>query len=63
MRITRPGMEGLTRRCANVSDVHMKMLELCGSVLVYLEKPRSGLFYMDTEAGGGNIRITLSPLV
>jgi len=63
IRITRPGLEGLTRRCANVSDVHMKMVELSGAVLVYLEKPRSGLFYMDTEAGGGNIRITLSPLV
>ncbi len=63
IRITRPGMEGLTRRCANVSDVHMKMVELSGAVLVYLEKPRSGLFYMDTDAGGGNIRITLSPLV
>lgn len=63
IRITRPGLEGLTRRCANVSDVHMKMVELSGAVLVYMEKPRSGLFYMDTEAGGGNIRITLSPLV
>jgi len=63
IRITRPGMEGLTRRCANVSDVHLKMVELSGAVLVYLEKPRSGLFYMDTDASGGNIRITLSPLV
>ncbi|MBM4249856.1 MAG: hypothetical protein FJ149_10595 [Euryarchaeota archaeon] len=63
IRITRPGMEGLTRRCANVSDVHLKMVELSGAVLVYLEKPRSGLYYMDTDAGGGNIRITLSPLV
>jgi KaiC/GvpD/RAD55 family RecA-like ATPase len=63
LRITRPGMEGLTRRCANVSDVHIKMVELSGAVLVYLEKPRSGLFYMDTDASGGNIRITLSPLV
>jgi KaiC/GvpD/RAD55 family RecA-like ATPase len=63
LRITRPGMESLTRRCANVSDVHMKMVELNGAVLVYLEKPRSGLFYMDTDASGGNIRITLSPLV
>jgi KaiC/GvpD/RAD55 family RecA-like ATPase len=63
IRITRPGMEGLTRRCANVSDVHLKMVELSGTVLLYLEKPRSGLFFMDTDAGGGNIRITLSPLV
>ena len=63
IRITRPGMESLTRRCANVSDVHMKMVELSGAVLIYLEKPRSGLYYMDTDASGGNIRITLSPLV
>jgi KaiC/GvpD/RAD55 family RecA-like ATPase len=63
IRITRPGMESLTKRCANVSDVYMKMIELNGAVLLYLEKPRSGLYYMDTEAGGGNIRITLSPLV
>jgi hypothetical protein len=63
IRITRPGMESLTKRCANVSDVYMKMIELNGAVLIYLEKPRSGLFYMDTDAGGGNIRITLQPLV
>ena len=63
IRITRPGMESLTKRCANVSDVHMKMIELNGAVLLYMEKPRSGLYYMDTDAGGGNIRITLQPLV
>ena len=63
IRITRPGMDGLTRRCANVSDIHMKLIELNGAVLIYMDKPRSGLYYMDTEAGGGNIRITLQPLV
>lgn len=63
IRIVRPGMESLTKRCANVSDVYMRMVEMNGAVLLYLEKPRSGLFYMDTDAGGGNIRITLQPLV
>jgi hypothetical protein len=63
IRITRPGMESLIKRCANVSDVCMKMIELNGAVLIYLEKPRSGLYYLDTDASGGNIRIALQPLV
>ncbi|MEM2870783.1 MAG: ATPase domain-containing protein [Thermoplasmata archaeon] len=63
IRITRPGMESLTKRCANVSDLLMHMEELNGAVLLYTEKPRSGLYYMDTDATGGNIRITLRPLL
>ncbi|MGQ9583265.1 MAG: gas vesicle protein GvpD basic region 2 domain-containing protein [Thermoplasmatota archaeon] len=63
IRITRPGAESLTTRCANVSDLHMRMEEVNGSVLVSLEKPRSSLYYMDTDAAGGNIRITLKPML
>jgi len=63
IRVTRPGMASLTRRCANVSDVYLRMVELNGAVVLYSEKPRSSLYYMDTEASGGNIRITLDPIV
>ena len=63
IRITRPGTESLTKRCANVSDLILRMEELNGAVLIYTEKPRSGLYYMDTDATGGNIRIALRPLL
>jgi len=63
IRVTRPGIESLTRRCANVSDVHLRLVELNGAVVLYMEKPRSALYYMDTDAAGGNIRITLEPIV
>jgi len=63
LRMVRPGLEAITQRTRNISDIHLKMATRNGVTLIYGEKPVTSMYAVKAEAQDGNKTLTLKPLV
>jgi len=63
LRMVRPGLEAITQRTRNISDIHIKMATRNGVTIIYGEKPVTSMFVAKVEAPEGNKTLTLKPLV
>jgi len=63
IRISKPGMENLTQRASNVSNIHLKLVSLYGTVLFYAKKPWTGLYALQPVIEGGFSKLLLAPIV
>jgi len=61
--IASPGFEHLTRRAANISDIHLKLLREHGTLLLYGKKPRTNLHAVDLDPSKEYPLPKLTPLI
>ncbi|MFQ5710421.1 MAG: ATPase domain-containing protein [Candidatus Geothermarchaeales archaeon] len=57
-----PGL-GLTEEAASTADVHLKIVEIDGSIFLYGVKPWTGLYNLDRDVSRGFPRAKLTPIV
>jgi len=60
--LVKPGMEGITRRLANISEVHLKLMREHGTLLLFGQKPRTGLYIMEMDVSSGYPLPKLTPI-
>jgi len=60
--IIKPGMEDIVRRIANISEVHLKLMREHGTLLLFGQKPRTGLYIMEMDVSRGYPLPKLTPI-
>jgi KaiC/GvpD/RAD55 family RecA-like ATPase len=63
LRLSKPGIESITQRTANVSDVHLKIEEVNGSFILYCEKPKTIAYNIGASTERGYHELKLTPIV
>ena len=51
-----------TPRLAGISQVHLKLRKVQGALVLYGERPHTGLFHCDMDASAGLPRLRLTPI-
>jgi len=59
----RDSTENVNRYLADISNIHLKLEALSGSIVIYGVKPRTELYYMSLDVSGGYPRVKLDPIV
>ncbi len=60
--LIKPGMEDVARRTANISEVHLKLMREHGALLLFGQKPRTGLYIMEMNISSGYPLPKLTPI-
>ena len=60
--VSRPGTEEVAKRIAAMADVHVKLENICGSVILYFEKPWTGIYHMEEDVSRGYPLPKLTPI-
>jgi len=60
--LIKPGMEDIARRLANISEVHLKLMREHGTLLLFGQKPRTGLYIMEMDVSSGYPLPKLAPI-
>jgi len=60
--LIKPGMEDIARRIANISEVHLRLMREHGTLLLFGQKPRTGLYVMEMDASRGHPLPKLTPV-
>jgi KaiC/GvpD/RAD55 family RecA-like ATPase len=63
VRLSKPGLERITQRVANHSNIHLKMRRLNGAVIIYGERPHTKIYAVDAGQSMGHFRLHLVPIV
>ena len=63
LRMVRPGLESITQRTRNISDIHLRMITRNGITIIYGEKPVTSMYAVKIETDSGNKKLVLKPLV
>ncbi|RLG32639.1 hypothetical protein DRN98_05010, partial [Methanosarcinales archaeon] len=61
--IGRDSTEEINRYLADISDMHLKLEALSGSIVIYGIKPRTELYYMSLDVSAGYPKVKLNPIV
>ena len=51
-----------TPRLADISQVHLKLRKVLGALVLYGERPHTGLFHYDMDASAGLPQLRLTPI-
>jgi len=51
-----------TDRVADISQVHLKLRKVLGALVLYGERPHTGLFHLGMDVSGGLPRLALTPI-
>ena len=63
LRMVRPGLDSITQRTRNISDIHLRLITRNGITIIYGEKPVTNMFTIKVEVQDGNRKLVLKPLV
>ncbi|MGC8850213.1 MAG: ATPase domain-containing protein, partial [Candidatus Bathyarchaeia archaeon] len=61
--LIKPSLKGLAEKFSPIMDIHVKLTREHGALLVYGEKPRTGLYALDLDASKGYPLPGLTPIV
>jgi len=61
--LSKPGMERITQRAANASEVHLKLTKEHGALLLLGVKPRTGLYVVEPDVSRGYPLPRITPVV
>ncbi|VUT27676.1 MAG: GvpD protein [Candidatus Syntrophoarchaeum sp. GoM_oil] len=59
----RDSTENINKYLADISNIHIKLEALSGSIVLYGVKPRTELYYLGIDVSAGYPRLTLEPIV
>jgi len=60
--LVKPGMEDIACRIANISEIHLKLMREHGTLLLFGQKPRTGLYVMEMDVSRGFPLPKLTPI-
>lgn len=63
IRVGKPGLESITQRVANHSNIHLKMRRVDGAVIIYGERPHTKIYAIEAEESLGVLKLRLVPIV
>jgi len=63
VRITTSDESALKDKVSAISDIHIGLMEFCGSILLYGVKPKTRFYHVSWKAGAGNLLPTFVPIV
>ncbi|RJS71812.1 MAG: hypothetical protein CW694_04405 [Candidatus Syntrophoarchaeum sp. WYZ-LMO15] len=61
--VGRDSTEEINKYLADISNIHLRLEALSGSVVIYGVKPRTELYYLRLDVSGGYPRVKLEPIV